>query len=132
MRECTLDELLVVASTEAVHIIENQQQQDEHVSEEECDREFAEDEEVFHHLVQLRGLTNDSFLQQEDLQTMADNVFSVAPAEGHRPIGILNDQHFEEMCNSTKYPTGKFGLMTKREVNFLMQMGDSPGTLSIY
>ena len=47
---------------------------------------------------------------------MGDNVFSVAPAEGHRPIGILNDQHFEEICNPTKYPTGKFLLMTKREV----------------
>ena len=45
----------------------------------------------------------------------AENVFSVAPGEGHKPIGILTDEHFEEMCNPTKYPGGKFGLMSKRE-----------------
>lgn len=46
---------------------------------------------------------------------MIDNVFSVDPGEGHKPISILHDQHFEEMCNPTKYPTGKFGLITERK-----------------
>ena len=44
-------------------------------------------------------------------QTMS---ISVAPGEGHKPIGILTDEHFEEMCNPTKYPGGRFGLMSKR------------------
>ena len=34
-----------------------------------------------------------------------DNVFTVAPGEGQKPIGILNDKHLEEMCNPTKYPS---------------------------
>ena len=47
---------------------------------------------------------------------VADSIFSVAPGEGHKPIGILTDEHFEEMCNPTKYPRGKFGLMSNRKV----------------
>ena len=46
----------------------------------------------------------------EDLEMTAGNVVSVAPGEGHKPIGIFTDEHFEEMCNPTKYPGGKFGL----------------------
>ena len=42
------------------------------------------------------------------------NIFAVAPGEGHKLISILNDQHFKEMCNPTKYPTGKFGLIAER------------------
>ena len=45
----------------------------------------------------------------------ADNIFSVAPGESQKPIGILTDKHFEEMCNPTKYPYGKFGLLANRE-----------------
>ena len=57
-----------------------------------------------------------SFLQSEDtLDATTDNVFSVAPGEGQKPIGILSDKHFEEMHNPTKYPTGRYGLVTDRK-----------------
>ena len=83
---------------------------------EDSNKESIEDEEAFNHQAQLRGLPYDSCMQREDLEMTAENVFSVAPGEGHKPIGILTDEHFEEMCNPTKYPGGKFGLMSKREI----------------
>ena len=46
----------------------------------------------------------------EDSQTVPDKIYSVAPAEGQKPIGIPTDEHFEEMCNPTKYPIGVGGL----------------------
>ena len=52
---------------------------------------------------------------------VADSIFSVAPGEGHKPIGILTDEHFEEMCNPTKYPRGKFGLMSNRKVKLTVR-----------
>ena len=83
---------------------------------EDSNKESIEDEEAFNHQAQFRGLPYDSCMQREDLEMTAENVFSVAPGEGHKPIGILTDEHFEEMCNPTKYPGGKFGLMSKREI----------------
>ena len=57
-----------------------------------------------------------SFLQREDtLDATTDNVFSVAPGEGQKLIGILSDKHFEEMHNPTKYSTGRYGLVTERK-----------------
>ena len=40
-------------------------------------------------------------LNSEACHTTAD-VFSVALGEDPKPIGILTDEHLEEMCNSTK------------------------------
>ena len=88
---------------------------------EDRDKESIEDEEAFNHQAQLRGLPYDSFMQREDLEMTADNVFSVAPGEGHKPIGILTDEHFEEMCNPTKYPGGRFGLRSKREIKLTVR-----------
>ena len=44
-----------------------------------------------------------------------DDIFSIAPGERQKPIAILTDEHFEEMCNPTKYPCGNFGLLANRE-----------------
>ena len=58
----------------------------------------------------------DSWLFREDtVDATTKSIFAVAPGEGHKPIGILSDKYFEEMCNPTKYPTGKFGLITDRQ-----------------
>ena len=84
-------------------------------TEEQEEREQAEDEEAFHHHLQLRGLPYDTVMHREDTNLSADSVFFVAPGEGQRPIPILTDEGFEVMCNPTKYPTGKFGLMAHRE-----------------
>ena len=39
-------------------------------------------------------------------------MFTTAPGEGQKPIGILSDKHFE-MYNPTKYPSGRYGLVTE-------------------
>ena len=54
-------------------------------------------------------------MHREEINVSADSVFSVAPGEGQKPIPILTDEGFEVMCNPTKYPTGKFGLMAHRD-----------------
>ena len=48
-------------------------------------------------------------------------MFTVAPGEGQKPIGILCDKHFEEMCNPTKYPTGMHGLVTERKTRLTVR-----------
>ncbi len=63
----------------------------------------------------------DSCLQREDVELGADNIFSVAPGEGRKPIAILTDKHFEEVCNPTKYPHGKFGLASNRKVKLTVR-----------
>ena len=64
----------------------------------------------------------DSFLQREDtVDATTDNVFTVAPGEGQKPIGILNDKYFEEMCNPTKYPSGRYGLLTERRIKLTVR-----------
>ena len=108
---------------------------------EEHDKEFIEDQEAFQHQARLRGLPYDSFLQREDtVDATTDNVFTIAPGEGQKPIGILNDKHFEEMCNPTKYPSGSMDLSQREKPGlqcaststsgYLMLMEGSQGTLS--
>jgi hypothetical protein len=81
-----------------------------------------EDREAFRHQAQLRGLPYDSFMHREDtVNATTDDVFTVAPGEGHKPIGILNDKNFEEMCNPTKYPTGVHGLVTERKTKLTVR-----------
>ena len=91
------------------------EEEGDHNREDEEEEHNKEDEEAHIHQVQLSGLSYDSCLQTEDLEMGADDIFSVAPGEGKKPIGILTDKHFEEMCNPTKYPYGKFDLLTNRE-----------------
>ena len=79
------------------------------------DQELREDEEEVHHQSQLRGLPYDTVMHREDGNACEDSVFSIAPGEGQKPIAILTDDHFEEMCNPTKYPYGYFGLKANRE-----------------
>ena len=64
----------------------------------------------------------DSCLLREDtVDATTDSIFAVAPGEGHKPISILSDKHFEEMCNPAKYPTGKFGLITDRKTKLTVR-----------
>ena len=90
--------------------------------EEKYDQEFVEDQEALRHQAQLRGLPYDSCLLREDtVDATSDNIFAIAPGEGHKPISILQDKHFEEMCNPTKYPTGNFGLITERKTKLTVR-----------
>ena len=87
----------------------------------EHNKEFIEDQEALQHQSQLRGLPYDSFLQSEDaIDATTDNVFTVTPGEGQKPIGIRSDNYFE-MCNPTNYPTGRYGLITERKTRLTVR-----------
>ena len=64
---------------------------------------------------------NSCLLRENEVDATTDNIFAIAPGEGHKPISILQDKHFEEMCNPTKYPTGKFGLITERKIKLTVR-----------
>ena len=84
----------------------------------DSEKESIEDEEAFNNKAQLQGFPYNSCLQRE---ITADNIISVAAGEGQKPITILTDEHFEEMCNPTEYPGGKFGLISKRDVKLTVR-----------
>ena len=90
----------------------NERSQEEQSDTELCDGEY---EQAFNDQIQLRGLPNESGMQREDSQLNIDDVYSVAPAYGQKPIAILTDEHFEEMCNPARYPLGTDGLNHARE-----------------
>ena len=100
-----------------VQTVQEEQHQSQHTAptSEQEDQEQAEDDAAFHHQSQLRGLPYDTVMHREDADTSVDGVFSVVPGEGQKPLAILTDEHFEEMCNPSKYPGGSFGLMANRE-----------------
>ena len=62
----------------------------------------------------LRDLPCDTCLQSE-LPEAANQIFSIAPGEGNKPIPLLTDKLFEELANPEKFPSGKGGYTdTKR------------------
>ena len=54
----------------------------------------------------LRDLPYDTCLQSELLEE-ANQIFSIAPGEGSKPIPLLTDKSFEELSNPDKFPSGK-------------------------
>ena len=44
-------------------------------------------------------------------------IYSVAPAEGQRPISIMTDANFEEMCNPDKFCLGTGGFKSTQRPN---------------
>ena len=54
-----------------------------------------------------------SMLSAENPETEGQ-VYSVAPAEGQRPINIMTDSNFELMCNPDKFPFGTGGFNQER------------------
>ena len=56
----------------------------------------------------LRDLPYDTCLQSE-LSEEANQIFSIAPGEGNKPIPLLTDNLFEELANPGKFPSGKGG-----------------------
>ena len=56
----------------------------------------------------LRDLPYDTCLQSE-LPEEANQIFSIAPGEGNKPIPLLTDKLFEELANPEKFPSGKGG-----------------------
>ena len=56
----------------------------------------------------LRDLSVDTYLQCE-VPEQANQIFSIAPGEGSKPILPLTDKLFEELANPEKFPNGKGG-----------------------
>jgi len=56
-------------------------------------------------------------LQLEDDDDNSEKIVSVAPGEGQRPLGMLEDKCFEEMAFPDKFPLSSGGLAsTVRDV----------------
>ena len=69
----------------------------------------------------LRDLPYDTCLQSE-LPEEANQVFSIAPGEGNRPIPLLTDTLFEEFANPDKFPFGKGGFAdTERDTKLTLR-----------
>ena len=71
-------------------------------SEDDCTVKESEDQQAFEEACKLCGLPFDSYLQNENL----DHIFSVAPAEGNKPLPLFSDELFEELANLDKFPNG--------------------------
>ena len=69
----------------------------------------------------LRDLPYDTCLQSK-LPEEANQVFSIAPGEGNKPIPLLTDTLFEELTNPDKFPFGKGGFMdTERDTKLTLR-----------
>ena len=77
------------------------------------DVEYDQECEAFETSCKLRGLPYDTCLQAENIDV--NQVISVAPGEGMKPLNILTDQSFEEMAFPHKYPLGKGGFSEERK-----------------
>ena len=65
------------------------------------------------HTRQITCCPQESMLSVENPDADAQT-YSVAPAEGQRPIAIMTDEKFEEMANPDKFCFGKGGFCTER------------------
>ena len=69
----------------------------------------------------LRDLPYDTCLQNE-LPKEANQVFSIAPGEGNKPIPLLTDTLFEELANPDKFPYGNSGFTdTERDTKLTLR-----------
>ena len=69
----------------------------------------------------LRDLPYDTCLQCE-VTEQANQIFSIAPGEGSKPIPLMTDKLFEELANPEKFPTGKGGYIdTQRQSKLTLQ-----------
>ena len=69
----------------------------------------------------LRDLPYDTCLQNE-LPEEANQVFSIAPGEGNKPIPLLTDTLFEELANPDKFSYGKGGFTdTERDTKLTLR-----------
>ena len=69
----------------------------------------------------LRDLPYDTCLQNE-LPEEANQVFSITPGEGNKPVPLLTDTIFEELANPDKFPYGNGGFVdTERDTKLTLR-----------
>ena len=109
--------------------VDNINDSDSDSNERECDRakENISDEIEKEDMIaieencKLRDLPYDTCLQNE-LPEEANQVFSIAPGEGNKPIPLLTDTLFEELANPDKFPYGKGGFAdTERDTKLTLR-----------
>ena len=79
---------------------------------EECDE--IDDETIAagdQHRLEITGGTHASMMSLEN----PEQIVSIAPAEGQKPLFIMSDPNFELMCNPDKFCYGNGGFGSKRE-----------------
>ena len=70
------------------------------------------DDENIPELNEERGYPLDTCLQPVELK--GNEIFSIAPAEGNRPLSLFTDQNAEVLSFPTLFPKGQFGFNTNR------------------
>ena len=110
-------------------VVDNINHSDSDSNEQECytAKESTSDEIEKEDLIameencKLRDLPYDTCLQNE-LPEEANQVFSIAPGEGNKPIPLLTDTLFEELANPDKFPYGKGGFAdTERDTKLTLR-----------
>ena len=80
-----------------------------------------QDHIAFEENCKLRDLPYDTCLQNE-LPEEANQVFSISPGEGNKPIPLLTDTLFEELANPDKFPYGNGGFAdTERDTKLTLR-----------
>ena len=87
-----------------------------------CEQSFDEsdliDNENVHegdqHTRQITGAPLESCMSLENPESDS-RIYSVAPAEGQKPVMFMTDEHFEAMCNPCNFPYGNGTFSTDRE-----------------
>ncbi|XP_060571765.1 uncharacterized protein LOC132729947 [Ruditapes philippinarum] len=77
----------------------------------EHDNDVSDDEDL-HELDIQKGIPLDTCLQPTECQ--GNDIISIAPAEGNRPLSLLNDPHAELLAFPVLFPYGRFGYNTNR------------------
>ena len=83
--------------------------------------EIEQDRIALEENCKLRDLPYDTCLQNE-LPEEANQVFSITPGEGNKPIPLLTDTLFEELANPDKFPYGNGGFAdTERDTKLTLR-----------
>ena len=65
---------------------------------------------------QITGSLLETCLSLENPESKGDDeMYSIAPAEGEKPMSFMNDKHFEALCNLCNFPYRNGTYNTERE-----------------
>ena len=68
------------------------------------------------HSRQITGSLLETCLSLENPESEGDDeMYSIAPAEGEKPMSFMNDEHFEALCNPCNFPYCNGTYNTERE-----------------